>query len=434
MRTATIARPSRCVGAVFACLAFCAIGERATILAAAPEAAVVGRITGMVDCRWADPASDGYSEIPRVRLGKKYALVSGFLEITYNTGARVILHGPCTYEVESRTGGYLSLGKLAVKVEKKAGKRARGNAGLFCIRTPAATIANPGADVGMEFGISVEKSGTSRIQVFRGPVDLRPIGGKEDAKAVRLENNESARVDIGKDRGATVVLDAGKSAGFPREMPISPAFPPKDKDGFTSMFNGKNLTGWEGEPGYWSVEDGAITGTTTTAKPLDHPSYLFWKDGQPADFELRASFRFVTPDGNSGINFRSQRLPKWDVKGYQADMETGPSYTGILYECNQREIVALRGQKVAIDENGHRTVTAVADAAKLQKSIKARDWNEYTIVARGPEIVFTINGVEMCRVIDKQKGKAAAKGCITLQIHPGPAMKVQFKNIRIKNL
>jgi hypothetical protein len=429
MRT-VVARPSRCVGVVIVCLAFCSIGRP---LAAAPEAAVVGRITGMVDCRWADPASDGYSELPRVRLGKKYALASGFLEISYNTGARVILHGPCTYEVESPAGGCLSLGKLSVRVDKRLARRAKGYSGLFHIRTPAATIVNLDASLGMELGISVEKSGTSRIQVFQGTVEVRPIGGK-DAKAVRLEDSESARVDIGKDGIATIARNAEKSPGFPREMPISPTLSPKDKDGFTSMFNGKDLTGWEGERGYWSVEDGAITGTTTTAKPLDHPSYLFWKDGQPADFELHASFRFVAPDGNSGINFRSQRLPKWDVKGYQADMETGPSYTGILYECNQREIVALRGQKVVIDENGHRTVTAVADAAKLQKSIKARDWNEYTIVARGPEIVFTINGVEMCRVIDKQKGKAAAKGCITLQIHPGPPMKVQFKNIRIKNL
>ena len=180
--------------------------------------------------------------------------------------------------------------------------------------------------------------------------------------------------------------------------------------GFTPMFNGSDLTGWDGEPEYWSVEDGAITGKTTAEKPLNRQSYLFWKGGKPADFELRASFRFIGSWGNSGINFRSRRLPNWDVKGYQADMETGPNYTGILYECNQREIMALRGQKVVIDEDGHRDVTTFADAAELQKRIKPNDWNEYKIVARGPEMIFTINGVEMCRVIDKQEGKAAAKG------------------------
>jgi alpha-galactosidase len=205
------------------------------------------------------------------------------------------------------------------------------------------------------------------------------------------------------------------------------------EEGFTPMFNGKDMTGWDGER-CWFVEDGAITGQTTAEKPLNRQSYLFWKGGEPADFELRASFRFTGSWGNSGINFRSTRLPNWDVKGYQADMETGPSYTGILYECNQREIMAQRGQKVVIDEDGHRDVTQFADAAELQKHIKANDWNEYTIVARGPEMVFKINGVEMCHVIDRQKGKSAAKGVITLQIHPGPPMKVQYKNIRIKNL
>lgn len=207
-----------------------------------------------------------------------------------------------------------------------------------------------------------------------------------------------------------------------------------DGEGFTPIFNGKDLTGWQGEPGYWSVEDGAITGTTTAEKPLDHATYLFWRDGKPANFELRADFRFVSPDGNSGINFRSQELPKWDVKGYQADMETGTGYTGILYECNQREIMTERGQRVVIAEDGHRDVTTLAPKTELQKLIKPNDWNEYVIVAQGPEIILKINGAVMSHVIDRETGKAASDGLISLQVHPGPAMKVQFKNIRIKQL
>jgi hypothetical protein len=204
------------------------------------------------------------------------------------------------------------------------------------------------------------------------------------------------------------------------------------EEGFTPIFNGKDLTGWEGEPGFWSVEDGAITGTTTVQKPLDHATYLFWRGGKPADFELRAAYRFQGSSGNSGINFRSQQLPKWDVKGYQADMETGPTYTGILYECNQRAIMTQRGQKVVIDENGKREVTALPDAPDYQKLIKPNEWNEYTVIARGPEIILKINGAVTSQVIDRQKGKAAADGLITLQLHPGPPMKVQFKNVRIK--
>ncbi len=204
--------------------------------------------------------------------------------------------------------------------------------------------------------------------------------------------------------------------------------------GFTPIFNGKDLTGWEGESGYWSVEDGAITGQTTKQHPLHHPSYLFWRGGKPADFELRATYRFQGEWGNSGINFRSRELPHWDVKGYQADMEVGPVCSGTLYECNQRAVMNKRGEKVVIDENGKREVTTLADSADLQKLIKPNDWNEYVVIARGPEIILKINGVVMTHIIDREKDKAAAEGLITLQIHPGSPMKVQFKNLRIKYL
>jgi hypothetical protein len=204
--------------------------------------------------------------------------------------------------------------------------------------------------------------------------------------------------------------------------------------GFTPIFNGKDLSGWEGEPGYWSVQDGAITGQTTAKKPLDHATYLFWRGGKPANFELRAEYRFFGPFGNSGVNFRSRQLPHWDVKGYQADLEVGPNYSGILYECNQREIMTERGQKVVIAEDGRRTVTPLTPVVDWPKLIKPNGWNEYVITARGLEIILKINGAVTSHVIDREKGKAAADGLITLQLHPGPSMKVQFKNIRIKLL
>ncbi|MGO8691296.1 MAG: DUF1080 domain-containing protein [Thermoguttaceae bacterium] len=205
------------------------------------------------------------------------------------------------------------------------------------------------------------------------------------------------------------------------------------KDGFVSIFNGKDLTGWEGQD-YWTVEDGAITGQSTTQKPARGQSFLFWRGGKPADFELHAKFRFQSPWGNSGINFRSQELPNWDVKGYQADMETGTVCTGTLYECNQRGVMTVRGQKVVIDENGKREATKLADAADLQKHIKPQEWNDYVIIARGPELIFKINGLVMSHVIDHEKGKAAREGVIALQLHPGPPMKVQFKDLEIKTL
>ncbi|MCE5269573.1 MAG: DUF1080 domain-containing protein [Planctomycetaceae bacterium] len=211
-----------------------------------------------------------------------------------------------------------------------------------------------------------------------------------------------------------------------------PASAEQAEKGFQPIFNGKDLTGWQGEPGRWSVEDGAITGVTAPDNPLKKASYLFWRGGKPADFVLRASFRFVSPAGNSGINFRSQELPGGDIKGYQADMETGPDWTGGLYECNQREVVARRGQKVVIAEDGKRDVSELGDGAKLLKLIKPHDWNRCEIIARGPEITIKINGTVMTQVIDREKGKAAASGLISLQVHPGPPMKVQFKDIRIK--
>lgn len=217
--------------------------------------------------------------------------------------------------------------------------------------------------------------------------------------------------------------------------PLAARAPGADTErGFTPIFNGKDLTGWEGEPGYWSVQDGAITGETTVQKPLKRPTYLFWRGGKPADFEFRATFRLSGQGGNSGINFRSQELPTWDVKGYQADMDTAGKYTGMIYECNQRGIIMAPGQKLVIAEDGRRTVTTLAPAAELQKLIKPNDWNQYTVIARGPEIILKVNGTVTAQVIDREKGKAAASGVITLQLHPGHPMKVQFKDIRIKIL
>lgn len=201
---------------------------------------------------------------------------------------------------------------------------------------------------------------------------------------------------------------------------------------FTPIFNGKDLTGWEGAQDHWSVEDGAITGVATAEKPLKRAMYLVWRGGKPGDFVLRASFRFVAPEGNSGINFRTRELPGGDVQGYQADLETGPNWTGGLYECNQREIVSRRGQKVVIAEDGKREVTPLGDGAELLKRIKPHDWNQCEITARGPDIQIRINNVLMTHVIDHEKGKAAHSGLITLQVHPGPPMKVQFKDLRIK--
>ena len=123
------------------------------------------------------------------------------------------------------------------------------------------------------------------------------------------------------------------------------------EEGFTSMFNGQDLTGWDGAKDLWSVKDGAIIGQTTKENPAKENTFLVWTNGQPGDFEMRCSFRIKANNNvgfaNSGVQYRSSIVKPsyWVVAGYQADMEAGPNYTGGLYEEKARGILASRGQK-----------------------------------------------------------------------------------------
>ncbi len=203
----------------------------------------------------------------------------------------------------------------------------------------------------------------------------------------------------------------------------------ESEEGFVPMFNGKDLSGWEGKPGWWHVEDGAITAQSTPQKPCDKCNYLIWKTSKPGDFELRVEYRLV--GGNSGIQFRSLALPDWDTSGYQADMEAGDLWTGCLFE-HVRGGVAMRGESVTIDEHGKKTIKPLGNSKELLKHVKKNDWNSYRVIAKGNHIVLEINGVVMTEVYDNEKGKAARSGVIALQMHPGEPMKVQFRNLRIR--
>jgi len=206
-----------------------------------------------------------------------------------------------------------------------------------------------------------------------------------------------------------------------------------DAAGFVSLFNGRDMTGWEGKPGWWKVEDGALTGRSAPEKPCKKHNYLMWRGGKAADFELKLKFRIV--GGNSGVQFRSRELPDWDIAGYQADLDAPGKWTGCLYDVNTgRAAVSMRGQKTVIDADGKKQVTDFAGAAELGKAVKKEDWNEYHVIARGNHIILKINGVLMTEVTDNQKGKASREGIFAFQLHPGPPMKVQFKDIRLKRL
>jgi len=170
----------------------------------------VGLVTGAVDVKWANPEEAPISNY--VVLGRTYEIASGLLELTYDTGAKVILQGPAAYEVESANGGYMSVGKLTGKVETE---RAKG----FCVRTPRVVVT----DLGTEFGVEVSKDGAMQSVVYQGKVDLRIIGyhGKSTSQAVSLGENESARVTFDKSMGVVVVRNnvANPSNTFVRELP-----------------------------------------------------------------------------------------------------------------------------------------------------------------------------------------------------------------------
>lgn len=209
-----------------------------------------------------------------------------------------------------------------------------------------------------------------------------------------------------------------------------------DDSGFKAIFNGKDLSGWTGNPKLWSVKDGAITGQTTAADPIKENTFLIYTNGVVGDFELRFSYKIV--GGNSGVQYRSKVFDpaKWIVGGYQADFEAGTTYSGILYEERMsRGIMAERGQKVVWDKDGKKEVVGkVGDSAEIQASIKKEDWNEYVVIAKGNHLQHFINGKQTVDVTDNTEGKHASSGVLAFQVHAGPPMVVQFKDVKLKNL
>ncbi|GIW94357.1 MAG: hypothetical protein KatS3mg110_2398 [Pirellulaceae bacterium] len=202
-----------------------------------------------------------------------------------------------------------------------------------------------------------------------------------------------------------------------------------------SLFNGKDLSGWKGDTRYWSVQDGAITGKTTSEQPLRYNTFLVWEGGEVKNFELRLKYRIV--NGNSGIQYRSELLDpeRFIVGGYQADIDSSPRYSGIVYEERGRGILAERGQAVRINPDGSKDVIGtLGDRDALQAKIRNEDWNDYRIVAQGNHLRQYINGVLMSELIDEQQDKAAAAGILALQLHQGPPMVVQFKEIQLIEL
>lgn len=215
-----------------------------------------------------------------------------------------------------------------------------------------------------------------------------------------------------------------------------------DGPGFAPIFDGKTLTGWDGDPKYWRVENGCIVGEVTPATVLKVNTFIIWRGGQPSDFELKAEYR-ISEKGNSGVNYRSIEVPgvPLGMQGYQFDLDgetrnaNGLRYTGQNYEERGRTFLALRGQLTRVEDGKPpQIIGSVGDTKALEAFIKNSDWNELHIIARGNVITHILNGHIMCVVVDEDpKGRKAA-GEIGVQVHVGPPMKVEFRNFRLKKL
>ncbi len=180
------------------------------------------------------------------------------------------------------------------------------------------------------------------------------------------------------------------------------------------------------------MKDGALTGQSTAENKVKENTFLIWQDGEVGDFELTLQYKIV--GGNSGIQYRSKvvKAEYSVVAGYQADFEAGKTYSGILYEEKGRGILATRGQKVVIKEGNKKEVTGeVGKSDEIQAAIKNEDWNEYKIVAKGGSLQHFINGKLTVDVTD-ETAVGAKTGVLAFQLHAGPPMTVQFKNIVLK--
>jgi hypothetical protein len=209
---------------------------------------------------------------------------------------------------------------------------------------------------------------------------------------------------------------------------------PGEEEGFHAIFNGKNFDGWTYDPVYWKVENGVMTGVVTEATLLKNNSFIFWTEEQPADFELKMDFK-VSAKGNSGINYRSAIFPDvpFALKGYQLDIDGEKRWMGQNYEERGRTFLALRGQVSQVENDAKPYVAgSTGSADELGALIKDGEWNEAHVIARGHTLIHLINGRVMSVVVDRDAANRTDKGYIGMQVHVGPPMKIEFRNIRLK--
>jgi hypothetical protein len=220
-----------------------------------------------------------------------------------------------------------------------------------------------------------------------------------------------------------------KKGGF------GPNIQPASEEGFQPIFDGQSSKGWDGDPNFWRVEGGVLIGETAADKQPAQNTFMIWRGGAPADFELKLDYKLL--GHNSGIQIRSSELPdiKFAMKGYQADMDAEQMWTGQFYEERGRGFLALRGQFNRIEPGGKAVqISSLGDREALKAIIKSGDWNSVHLIARGHTLIQMINGQVTSMLMDLDPAGRAGGGLIGLQVHRGPAMRVEFRNIRLKYL
>jgi hypothetical protein len=215
---------------------------------------------------------------------------------------------------------------------------------------------------------------------------------------------------------------------------------PPEPEGMTKLFNGEDLSGWDGDPRLWSVKDGVIHGETTPENKANGNTFLIWQDGKTKDFELRLSFR-CTAANNSGIQYRSKHITgdrvrnKWVVRGYQHEIRNEvklPSVAGFIYEeGGRRGRMCQVGEKAVWGEDGEKKVLgSLINAAEYEKLFKLDDWNDVIIIAKGSNLKHYLNGRLILDCTDNHPELALREGVLALQLHAGKPMWAEYKNIR----
>jgi len=225
-------------------------------------------------------------------------------------------------------------------------------------------------------------------------------------------------------------------------------------DGFESIFDGKTLSGWDGDSTYWHVENGNLVGEITSETLLKANTFIIYKDGQPSDFELKLEFK-ISENGNSGINYRSDQLDTipFALRGYQTDIDGKNRYTGQNYEERKRTTLAYRGEKAEINSQKNAEVEgslranvqknawqsrnileSLGHIDSLKTKIKKGDWNEAHLIVKGNRMRHYINGILMSEIIDNDSINRKASGKLGMQVHVGPPMKVEYRDIQLKKL